>query len=209
VTDPLGYIIDKWDLKHALMNDPPIIIPNTNRSILTKLFRELDYKRGAEIGTCRGTFARTIIYNNPECKLFCVDPWETYDGLEDWLDQVALKEHEQAAIVRLKEYPNVEIVREYSMNALEHFEDNSLDFVYIDANHSFPYVAEDVYYWSQKVRTGGIVSGHDYLTVCRKDGQVQVKEVVDAYTKAFKIKKWFVMDLGTAKRAGSFFWVKQ
>jgi hypothetical protein len=95
------------------------------------------------------------------------------------------------------------------MDALEGFPDNSLDFVFIDGNHSFPYVAEDIFYWEKKVRPGGIVSGHDYLDVPRKDCVIQVREVVDAYTEAFKIKKWFIVDECSKKRCGSFFWVKQ
>jgi hypothetical protein len=38
------------------------------------------------------------------------------------------------------------------MDALNDFEDDSLDFVYIDGNHEFPYVAEDLFHWSKKVR---------------------------------------------------------
>jgi len=209
VTDPLGYIIDKWKLKHVLGNDPPIMIPDKNRTILAGLFNILGYKRGAEIGTAKGGYARTLAQFNPECSLYCIDPWESYSELKDWQDQDQLDEYYLGAKWRLRSYPEVRIIKSYSMDALSQFDDDSLDFVYIDANHGFPYVAEDVYFWSQKVRTGGIVSGHDYLRVPRKDGVVQVKEVVDAYTKAFNIKKWFVVDECTEDRAGSWFWVKQ
>jgi predicted O-methyltransferase YrrM len=119
-----------------------------------------------------------------------------------------LNEHWIAAKKRLGKYPEVRIVREYSMDAVKKYPDESLDFVYIDANHAFPYVAEDIFYWEKKVRPGGIVSGHDYLKTPRKDVVVQVREVVDAYTEAFNIKTWFVVDECSLTRAGSFFWVK-
>ena len=206
---PQSYIIDKWDLKNATQSWMPIQIPNTNRTDLAKLFGELGYRKGAEIGTGRGTYAGTLARHNPTCRIYCVDPWETYDGLRDWTDADVLYEHWVAACSRLSRFPEVRIIKQYSMDALKRFDDNSLDFVYIDANHTFPYVAADVFFWEKKVRPGGIVSGHDYLKTTRKDGLVQVREVVDAYTEAFKIRQWFVVDECTLKRCGSFFWVKQ
>ena len=52
--------------------------------------------------------------------------------------------------------------------------DNSLDFVYIDANHSYACVMDDMTAWTPKVRSGGIVSGHDYDIA-------DVKKAVDEY----------------------------
>ena len=202
----LDYIMDNWDLVDV---DSPILLPNKNRVDLAKLFRELGYIVGAEIGTARGSYAITLSINNPKCKLYCVDAWESYIGLNDYPEQNKLTEYFSAAKHRLKQYKNVEITRELSMNAVNQVADGSLDFVYIDANHEFPFVAEDIFHWSQKVRPGGIVSGHDYLAEQRKDGMVHVKEVVHAYTEAFNIAPWFVVDKCTLDRAGSFFWVKQ
>ena len=208
--DPLGYIIDKWDLRYPLSQTwMPIFIPNSNRTDLAKLFNELGYREGIEVGTGAGTYAAMLAKHNPECKIHCVDPWETYDGLTDWTDANKLYEHWVKAKAKLGRYPKVRIIKAYSMDAVNKFPDNSLDFVYVDGNHAFPYVAEDIFYWEKKVKPGGIISGHDYLRIPRKDGHVQVKEVVDAYTAAFKIKKWFVVDEGSARRCGSFFWVKQ
>ena len=208
--DALGYIIDKWDLRYSTSQTwMPIYIPNSSRTDLAKLFCELGYRKGVEVGTARGSNAITLARHNPKCRIYCVDSWETYDGLNDWTDAKRLNEHWITAKARLGAFPEVRIIKKYSMDAVKKFDDNSLDFVYIDANHEFPYVAEDIFYWAQKVKPGGIVSGHDYLTVPRKDGIVQVREVVDAYTEAFKIKKWFVVDECSQKRCGSFFWVKQ
>ena len=202
----LEYIIDKWDVD--VNQEMPVHLPGTDRVTLAKLFSELGYRTGAEIGTARGSYAITISVNNPNLKLYCVDAWATYDGLNDYTDQNQLDEYLSHAMKRLEPYKNVELIYALSMDAVKQFKDGSLDFVYIDANHEFPYVAEDLFYWSKKVRSGGIVSGHDYLKTPRKDGMVQVKEVVHAYTEAFNIKPWFVVDKSTLKRAGSFFWVK-
>ena len=209
MNDPLSYIIDKWGLKYAPKSSMPIQIPNTTRKDLARLFAELDYRKGAEIGTGRGSYATILARYNPKCRIYCIDPWETYNGLSDWTNQSVLNEHFTSAKSRLSKFPEVRIIKKYSMDALKKFPDNSLDFVFIDANHAFPYVAQDVYFWSQKVRPGGIVSGHDYLKVPREDGHVQVREPVSAYVEAFNIKTWFVVDEGSAKRCGSWFWVKE
>jgi predicted O-methyltransferase YrrM len=209
VVDPVGYIIDKFDLRNASQPWMPVLIPNSSRKDLAGLFAELGFRKGAEIGTGRGSYAIVLARHNPKCRIYCIDPWETYDELKDWPDQNVLNEYWISAQQRLGKFPEVRIIRKYSMDALSDFPDNSLDFVFIDGNHSFPYVAEDIFYWEKKVRPGGIVSGHDYLKVPRKDVVVQVREVVDAYTEAFKIKKWFVVDECSLKRCGSFFWVKQ
>ena len=87
------------------------------------------------------------------------------------------------------------------MDALNDFEDNSLDFIHIDANHKFDFVMEDLIGWAKKVRSGGIISGHDYFNWTGGD----VVLAVDTYTRAHKIKDWFI----TNEPIPSFFWVKK
>jgi hypothetical protein len=82
----------------------------------------------------------------------------------------------------------------FSMQAVRKFSDNSLDFVYIDGNHALPWVMDDIVYWSEKVRPGGIVAGHDYIR--RKASArpaLHVVEAVSWYTKLCKIKPWFIL----------------
>ena len=86
------------------------------------------------------------------------------------------------------------------MEAAREVPDESLDFVYIDADHRFDYVMEDIITWSRKVRPGGIVSGHDYFRF-RNTGVVPA---VDVYTHCNYISEWFITD----EKEASFFWVK-
>jgi hypothetical protein len=88
------------------------------------------------------------------------------------------------------------------MDAVRDIELESLDFVYIDGNHSFDYVMQDLIEWSKRVRRGGIVSGHDYYHF-RNAGVV---EAVDVYTHCHGIKEWF---LTNEQKSKSFFWVKR
>lgn len=47
--------------------------------------------------------------------------------------------------------------------AMPSIPDGSLDFVYIDGNHSEEYVRQDIRLWWPKVKIGGMLAGHDIL----------------------------------------------
>ncbi len=209
--DALGYIIDKWDLRYSTSQSwMPIFIPNTTRRHLNLLFAELGYRSGAEIGVNKGSNAMRFNRANPDCTLYCIDPWVLYGGMNDFDDAAERETTYALAKQRLDPIDNVQIIRKYSMDALQDFENESLDFVYIDGNHEWPYITQDIFYWAQKVKPGGIVSGHDYLTNPRACAFNQVTEAVDAYTKAFGIRKWFVFGKGDfPAHPGSWFWVKK
>ena len=72
------------------------------------------------------------------------------------------------------------------------FKDESLDFVYIDGNHGLKNVVHDIVEWSQKVRKGGIVSGHDYRNP-QNNRSYHVVQAVNAYMVAYKIMPWFIL----------------
>src|SRR6266496_4362330 len=76
-------------------------------------------------------------------------------------------------------------------NEVKYFNDNSLDFVFIDGNHSYDYVLEDITEWTKKVKPGGIIAGHDYkLDAINKYGVI---EAVNKYVKDNHIAPWFIM----------------
>jgi hypothetical protein len=87
---------------------------------------------------------------------------------------------------------NITVHREFSEAAAATFPDGSLDFVYIDGNHSLLDVVRDLTLWSRKVKFGGIVSGHDYIKL-RRNLDFRVVEAVHAFTQARDIDPWFVL----------------
>ncbi len=74
------------------------------------------------------------------------------------------------------------------MDAVRDFPDKSLDYVYIDGLHDFDNVMMDIIHWTRKVKSGGIVSGHDFA-VAHNDGIIQA---VEAYTRAHNIQTWYI-----------------
>lgn len=174
----------------------PLEIPNFGRTELAEMFRELGFKTGAEIGVKAGEYSEVLCKANPGLKLYCVDPWKSYEGYrngrQDGMDAFFAKTQE-----RLKPY-DYQLVREFSVKAAKGFADNSLDFVYIDANHDFFNVVSDIHAWLRVVRTGGILAGHDYIRRGpKRDGRPNVShhviEAVNGYTQSYNIEPWYVL----------------
>lgn len=157
-----------------------------NRDKLAEYFAELGFKVGAEIGVERGYYSEILCKANPNLKLYCIDAWKVYKGYRDHTNQEKLNKYYEEAKERLSHY-NCEIIKDWSMEAVKKFEDESFDFVYIDGNHDFKNCTDDIAEWSKKVRKGGIVSGHDYVRN-RTSIECQVKDVVDAWTYAYRIR---------------------
>jgi len=65
-----------------------------------------------------------------------------------------------------------------SLTCAHYIKDHSLDFVFIDAHHSYEAVRDDMNAWYRKVRKGGVFSGHDYGSPGRRFG---VRRAVDEF----------------------------
>ena len=199
----LDYIIEKYkpDMTSKRM---PYSLP-LKRLELVHLFSELDYKIGAEIGVREGYYSEEICKANPGAKLYSVDGWKTYKGYRDFTSQSKADRYYREAIERLAPY-NCELIKKFSMDAVQDFKPNSLDFVYIDANHDFKNAACDIVEWSKVVRPGGIVAGHDFKRSKSKRYVCNVKDVVQAYAYAHEIRPWFALH---GDRDLNWMWVKE
>lgn len=186
--DSLKYIQEKFQVD--LEQKSPIKLPIGKYRGLSSLFGELGFRVGAEIGVCKGRYSKWLCHkmrrNKP--KLFLIDPYKSYKEYSEYLEQSHMDALYEEAQVRLAKY-NCEFVKKMSMDAVKDFNDNSLDFVYIDANHDFQFVVNDIAEWSKKVKPGGIVSGHDYSNYMR-----EVRLAVDGWVAARKIKPWFITE---------------
>lgn len=158
----------------------PIKLP-FGRNELAGLFRELNFKSGAEIGVEKGMYSAKLCEENPDAKIYGIDSWRVYKKYKEEHPQRWFDERRYFAKRRMKHFNNYEIIEKYSMDAVKDFSPGDLDFVYIDANHRFKYVLEDIAGWSKIVRKGGIVAGHDYLDT--KKMHLGVVKAVDEYVK--------------------------
>lgn len=136
---------------------------------------------GVEIGTSEGVNAGVVLANWKEItKLWCVDSWLTYPEYTDYTlesDQTILR---NACMINATKEPRMHIIINTSVEAAKGFEDKSVDFVYIDANHAYKYIKEDIDTWLPKIKEGGIIGGHDWdWTGPNEDDYCAVKRAVE------------------------------
>lgn len=171
------------------------------RSQLPELLNYLSLTgEGVEIGVQEGFYSHKILSNSNLKTLYSVDVWnwlpdnEVGDTLQEQHDYRYLK-----TIMRLMEFGTRSVcLKRTSEQAVNFFKDNSLDFVYIDANHDYEGVRKDIEIWWPKAKSGSIFSGHDYLDGWKtyviegitNDGRSYfgVKEAVDEFVKENNLK---------------------
>lgn len=202
--DTLAFIERKYSIN--IGERSPITIPNMVRADLAALSAELGFTTGAEIGVLLGRYSKMLCEANPKLKLHCIDPWLAYEEYKDLTPQENMDYLYNKTKEDLKPF-NCNIVRAKSMDVVNDFDDNSLDFVYIDGNHEFTSEANDIHEWSKKVHPGGIISGHDYRKYRYKSFS-HTYEVLHAYTSAYNISPWFITDHKN-EQIRSWFWVKK
>lgn len=118
-----------------------------------------------ELGSYCGSSAKIIASSFPNSKIYCVDPWEKYveDCSKYDIDRQELELIEAELIFDkvAKNYPNIIKNKMGSLQFSKTVEDNSIDLVYIDANHQYTSVRDDILTWLPKVKKGCILAGHD------------------------------------------------
>lgn len=116
---------------------------------------------GVEVGVFRGEFSQVLLDNLSIHKLYLVDPWRSYRGYT-----LMPRHHKRlfrSVRKHFRNYENVQILRMQSSQAAEAVNDE-LDFVYIDGNHKYEYVKQDIACWRPKIKKGGLLGGHDYCS---------------------------------------------
>ncbi|MBM3838681.1 MAG: tetratricopeptide repeat protein [Verrucomicrobia bacterium] len=164
---------------------------------------------GVEVGVRKGQFSEHLLQHWQGRLLFSVDPWREFSQRE-YQDSANVSQANQDqlccdTIKRLMRYAGRSVIwRMTSREAAPLVPDGSLDFCYVDADHSYEAVREDIQLWHPKVKPGGILGGHDYIA----DGsysfgtfgvQSAVNEFANAHnlepiiTKEAPFRSWFVV----------------
>jgi len=126
---------------------------------------------GVEMGVFNGEFARQILDTWEGRKLIGVDTWPP-EGLAE------------SVRARMQIYgQRWEGWHTESLKAAEKVADNSLDFVYIDADHTYQAARRDLGLWWPKVKPGGVFAGHDYWNG-QRDPVTKAKRTILNPTKA-------------------------
>jgi len=122
---------------------------------------------GAEIGVYQGVMSERLLANIPDLTLYMIDIWspvtdETDESIKEryfdrWEENLNL-----ALDVWFVFKERAEILKLSSFEASKLFDDESFDFVYIDADHRYEAVKADILAWLPKVKKDGWLCGHDY-----------------------------------------------
>lgn len=167
----------------TLMKDPKIRdsvrTRNEGRKIIKIISKHFGDKmlKGAEVGVFYGINAYRLLRSLNIERLYLID---SYD--KDILIDLDADRINNRAERNLEEFQSkLKWIKEPSVEAADSIEDKSLDFVYIDAAHDYDSVTEDIEAWLPKIKSGGIMSGHDY------DGKFNVRGAVEDWSLQSKI----------------------
>jgi len=137
------------------------------------LLNNLNYTIGVELGVQKGNYALHTLSRWKKCKrYYAVDLWEHqknyYDGAN--VNQNKQEQFLHETKKKLSKYP-VTYIRNYTHLAVQSFENNSVDYVYVDARHDYLGAKEDIEDWWPIIKPGGLLAGHDFEDAYEVKGQ--------------------------------------
>lgn len=160
-----------------------------SRENFTEIFNTLNYKLGLELGTYQGIFAKHIL-NNWNGNLICIDLFDRQDN-NDLLNSTGFYKHDlpnKNLILPIFNQNtnsvknNCLTIQSDTINAAKFFPDNYFDFIYIDADHSYNSVTNDITTWYPKLKSKGLFAGHDFLS--EFDYSQKNNEIFQPYNKS-------------------------
>mgnify|MGYP001051990816 CR=1 FL=1 len=139
-----------------------------------KLIVELDCKSLCEIGVWKGEFAQVLLENVESIKCYTlIDPWQ---NLANWnkpanKSDIEFESIRNEALGRISAFEDKIIeIRDTTKNARKKIEDESLDFVYIDGDHTLRGITLDLLSILPKVKRLGYIGGDDFTKTIWQHG---------------------------------------
>jgi len=150
-----------------------------------------------EIGTWRGKstscMGQLIKSSGKNIKFYAID---TFDGSDEnwhqeWIQyfkdtNTSLFDEYEKNLKLCDVYDVVHTIKSKSIEASSMFEDESIDFIFIDGAHDYKSVLDDITSWYPKIKPGGLICGDDYAPCWQ-----EVRDAVDEY---FKGKQLFFLN---------------
>jgi GR25 family glycosyltransferase involved in LPS biosynthesis len=152
----------------------------TYPNLYKKAVREaLPGSKFVEVGSWKGKssafMAVEIANSSKNIEFYCIDTWE---GSTEHQDMGNLESLYATFIQNMMPLVDYYVpIKTTSLKASALFEDESLDFVFIDASHEYDDVRNDITAWLPKIKNNGIIAGHDYYT--NSNHHPGVKKAVD------------------------------
>lgn len=137
---------------------------------------------GSFMGESTFLFASTCYFD----KIYSID---SYDGDDMGIKGLDLKGWDfiqDQYKLNTRYFDFIEQINNFSFDVSDRFKDKSIDFIYIDADHTYESVKKDLELYIPKIKDGGIIGGHDY-----SDAWPGVKEAV---TEIIGKPTWYFRD---------------
>lgn len=153
-----------------------------------------------EVGVWRGEFSKKIYNISKPKMLVLVDSW-TYDehvrgcapqvdGKEP-LSQKFFDDAKNETFNKFKNYKNIIILDQSSLDSSSNYNDNYFDYIYLDAEHTYQAVTEDLDIWYPKLKINGVLFGDDYYWR-EEDDTLSLHRAYQDFIAKHQIKKWCV-----------------
>lgn len=157
-----------------------------NRNQLADLLNDLKLTGEAAFIGCAECFFEDYFLQRWPGRANWIDPWRILDtpGFSGHGEETDAKQEERYQRILRKAQafgPRCKVIRATSLEAIRQFEDLSLDFAYIDSNHSLESAHEDVDLWYDKLKPRALFAGHDYLEGMHNGQLYGVKQAVDEF----------------------------
>lgn len=170
-----------------------VVTPAMERaSEVVRRVAELASPAVVEVGIFKGDMSLELLKRHLGLRLFMVDPWsaetsEEYKATGDYMAKLTQTQFDfvmECALMRTEFASNrTVIMRGKSVDVAQEFEDDKVDLVFIDGDHSYSACKADIHAWKNKVKPGAWLGGHDYRT----DPGFGVKDAVDEFMAGFAI----------------------
>lgn len=169
-----------------LSNKPPHNNWLTGLIKLINFLKDKNINTMAEIGSYQGESTTIFATYLTNTKIYSIEPFIPNYDLNDI---AALQNMENVQFnynQRISKFNNITHIKMTSNDAYYTFSDNSLDFVYIDGDHRYNGVINDLR-WVSKIKKGGYVGGHDYG---REEINRAISETIKTVDLVFEDSSW-------------------
>jgi hypothetical protein len=160
------------------------VVLKNRYSIIDILAKQEKSMRLMEVGTAAGDYAQLMADSIPLQKMILIDKFDNQDMMPNGSERYSSDKNYQFVVDRFKSNPAVEVIKSMSSEALPKFipmqERDKFDFVYLDSDHSFHNVYNELLYASQIVKQFGIIGIDDFSSAT--DDPIHPYEVMQAVT---------------------------
>lgn len=141
-----------------------------------------------EVGCYYGESTLMWASSNKITKIYAIDPWKDFYDPNDGASQKGnMAEVEKIFDENTSNNNKIIKIKKPSILASLDFEDNSLDFVYLDGSHKHDDVVDDIKNWLPKIKKDGYIGGHD---ISWMEVRVAVMRTIGDPDKTFGDTSW-------------------